>query len=70
MGETVTLTATPDAGYALGMLTVMAGETPIETTAGQNGTYTFEMPASDVTVAAEFVLPIDSLAAMAIISLG
>ena len=60
-GETVTLTVTPDAGYALGSLTVLNGDTPVETTAGANGTYTFEMPAAPVTVAAVFVLPIDSI---------
>ena len=61
MGETVTLTAVPETGYALGTLTVMNGDSPVATTAGQNGTYTFEMPAAPVTVAAEFGLPIDSI---------
>ena len=61
VGETVTLTVTPDAGYALGTLTVMNGDTPVKTTAGANGTYTFEMPAAPVTVAAVFGVPIDSI---------
>ena len=55
MGETVTLTVTPDQGYELGTLTVMAGGTPIETTACENGTYTFTMPNADVTVAVDFI---------------
>lgn len=53
-GTTVTLTATPENGYELESLTVMNGNTPVETTAGANGTYTFVMPASDVTVNAIF----------------
>ena len=61
MGETVTLTAVPETGYALGTLTVMNGDSPVATTAGENGTYTFEMPAAPVTVNAEFGLPIDSI---------
>ena len=61
VGETVTLTATADAGYALGTLTVTNGDSPIATSAGESGTYTFEMPDDDVTVFAEFGLPIDSI---------
>lgn len=53
-GTTVTLTATPDYGCVLESLTVMNGDTPVETTAGANGTYTFVMPAGDVTVNAIF----------------
>ena len=53
-GTTVTLTTTPDNGYELETLTVMNGDTPVETTAGANGTYTFVMPAGDVTVNAIF----------------
>ncbi len=53
-GTTVTLTATPDDGYELESFTVMNGDTPVETTAGANGTYTFVMPAGDVTVNAIF----------------
>lgn len=49
-GATVTLTITPAAGYELDELTVMAGETPVTVAEG----YTFEMPASAVTVSATF----------------
>ena len=54
-GTTVTLTVTPDAHYELGTLTVTdADNNAVQTTAGANGTYTFLMPASNVTVAATF----------------
>ena len=49
-GETVKLTITPADGYELDELTVMAGETPV--TVAED--YTFEMPASAVTVSATF----------------
>ncbi len=49
-GETVKLTITPADGYELDELTVMAGETPVTVAEG----YTFEMPASAVTVSATF----------------
>ncbi|MBR3100667.1 MAG: hypothetical protein IKH19_02815 [Muribaculaceae bacterium] len=67
IGETVTLTVTPDEGYELENLTVTF--TPedepsgaplrlrggnVELTPGDNGTYTFEMPAAPVTVSATF----------------
>ena len=52
--ETVTLTVEPDAGYELDTLTVKQGETVVETAAGENGTYTFTLPAGDVTVSATF----------------
>ncbi|MBO4871700.1 MAG: InlB B-repeat-containing protein [Muribaculaceae bacterium] len=61
VSETVTLTAMADAGYALGTLSVTNGDSPIATSAGESGTYTFEMPDDDVTVSAEFGLPIDSI---------
>ena len=48
-GETVTLTATPVAGYMLKSLTVLQGETHVELTGN-----TFTMPEGDVTVSAEF----------------
>ncbi|MBO4870588.1 MAG: leucine-rich repeat protein [Muribaculaceae bacterium] len=54
-GTTVTLTATPDEGYQLETLTVMNGETAVETTATETGA-TFLMPAADVTVSATFSL--------------
>ena len=59
-GETVTLTAIPDAGYSLVALDVMNGNTPVATSAGGNNTYTFVMPDADVTVGALFALPIDA----------
>ena len=49
-GAKVTLTITPADGYELDELTVMAGETPV--TVAED--YTFEMPASAVTVSATF----------------
>ena len=54
-GEEVTLTVNPDEGYALGTLTVMNGDTPVETTLNQEtGKYTFGMPAAPVAVNATF----------------
>lgn len=45
-GETITITATPDAGYTLQGLAVQQGTTAIELTpvVGQDGQYTFTMP--------------------------
>ena len=65
IGETVTLTVTPDEGYELKNLTVTEeGEyypknvirayNDVALTPGDNGTYTFEMPAAPVTVSATF----------------
>ena len=66
-GEIVTLTVTPDEGYELENLSVVivAGEPSgapmlrrgaetVELTPGENGTYTFEMPAAPVTINATF----------------
>ena len=67
-GEIVTLTVTPDEGYELESLTVTIdnnepsgistlrrrGAETVELTPGENGTYTFEMPAAPVTVNATF----------------
>ena len=51
-GASVTLTITPDEGYALESLTVDG----VDVTASlQNGTYTFTMPAKAVAVSAAFV---------------
>ncbi|MBQ7691925.1 MAG: leucine-rich repeat protein, partial [Muribaculaceae bacterium] len=55
LGETVTLTVTPAEGYELGTLTVMNGETAVETTATETGA-TFVMPAADVNVNATFAI--------------
>lgn len=67
IGETVTLTVTPDEGYELKNLTVTFTNEDdpsgaplrlrggnVELTPGDNGTYTFEMPAAPVTVSATF----------------
>ena len=55
-GATVTLTATPDEGYALGTLTVTDrfGDA-VKVTENADGTYTFTMPNGQVTVSATFV---------------
>ena len=52
-GETVTLTVTPDAGYMLTTLALDHGFL-IEEVSAALRTYTFEMPASDVTVSVTF----------------
>lgn len=66
-GETVTLTVTPDNGYELETLTVTTADgepsgaplraplrANVDLTPGENGTYTFAMPAAPVTVNATF----------------
>ena len=54
-GTTVTITVTPDKGYELGDLVVKdASGKSIQLTDKGNGKYTFVMPASKVTVSAEF----------------
>ena len=56
---TVTLKVTPAEGYELESLTVVSSENPedpISTTKNENGTYSFVMPRSDVTVSATFKL--------------
>jgi hypothetical protein len=54
-GNTVTLTVTPDTGYGLkpNTLAVNGGAVPL--TVSGTTTWTFTMPAGDVTVAAEFI---------------
>ncbi len=55
-GSTITLTIKPNSGYQLDTLKVTdKGGNTIKTTANNNGTYTFQMPASAVTVKATFV---------------
>ena len=55
VGDTVTLTATPDNGYRLKSLSVKYYDVVVPTTPGDNeGEYTFTMPANSVTVVAEF----------------
>ncbi len=54
-GDKVTLTATPEQGYELSALTVTdAGGEAVATSKQSDGTYTFTMPASAVTVRASF----------------
>lgn len=52
--ETVTITATATPGKKVASVTVMNGETPVNVTPGENGTYTFTMPEADVTVSATY----------------
>ncbi|MCC8195834.1 MAG: hypothetical protein LIO49_03370 [Ruminococcus sp.] len=50
-GETVTLTITPDTGYDVSAVAVIDSDgNEVTVTEQSDGTYTFEMPASDVTV--------------------
>ena len=53
-GETVTLTITPDNGFTLESLAVKDGENNAVGLSGTGNTRTFTMPASNVTVSAEF----------------
>ena len=54
-GDTVTVTVTPDEGYVLESLTVTDKDgDKVSTTKGEDGKYTFKMPASAVTVEATF----------------
>ena len=65
-GRTVTITATPDLGFALESLTVLDSRgQPLELTNKGNGRYTFTMPSSRVTVEASFApspLPFEDVA--------
>lgn len=50
-GDVVTVTTSPDEGYELGTITVLAADgTSVAVTQGALGTYTFLMPEQDVTV--------------------
>ena len=54
-GDTVTISVTPDEGYELESLAVSdAGGKAVEVSRNDDGTFSFEMPASDVTVDASF----------------
>ncbi|MCD8048574.1 MAG: S-layer homology domain-containing protein [Clostridia bacterium] len=54
-GATVTITVTPDDGYETESITVTdASGNDIEVTANDDGTYSFTMPSSKVSVSAEF----------------
>ena len=55
-GEKVTLTATPDAGYTVGQVTVTdANGNVVPVTQNADGTYSFTMPATAVSVNALFL---------------
>ena len=55
-GDTVTITVKPDEGYELDQLTVTdAKGNTIELTAGEDGTYTFKMPAAKVSIEVSFI---------------
>ena len=57
MGDTITLTITPDSGYELNQLTVKdADKKNVAVTVNENK-YSFTMPASDVSIAATFRVP-------------
>jgi parallel beta-helix repeat protein len=61
---TVSLTATPNTSYGLKAGTLQVKETVSNTAVSVSGSgpYTFEMPAADVTVSAEFVTILSSVA--------
>ena len=54
MGETVTLTVTPNEGYELDQLTVINGTTQVAVEITTEGKYTFVMPAGNVEVSATY----------------
>ena len=54
IGETVTLTVTPDKGYEFDQLTVMNGTTQVAVTPAEEGKYTFVMPAGNVVISTLF----------------
>ena len=54
MGETVTLTVTPNEGCELDQLTVMDGETQVAVEITTEGKYIFVMPAGNVEISATF----------------
>ena len=51
-GSTVSFTVTPDTGYALKTLTVKQGTTTVSVTDSGNNSYSFTMPAGNVTITA------------------
>ena len=56
-GTPVTIYLEAEDDYAVDTLTVMCGETEVETNKVDDWQYTFEMPAGDVTVTATFAIP-------------
>lgn len=61
VGETVTLTATPDEGYTVTKVHVYNGNDTYNVIDNGDGTYSFTMPASAVTVEVEFSKTIGAL---------
>ena len=57
-GTTVTVYLEAEDDYAVDTLTVMCGETAVETYKVNDWQYTFVMPAGDVTVTATFAIPV------------
>ena len=55
-GETITITATPDTGYALDTMTVRDGNGNRISLSGSGKIRSFTMPASNVTITASFTL--------------
>ena len=53
-GSTITITATPDSGYSVASVTVTGPDGRVEVTRVNATTYTFKMPAGDVTVRVTF----------------
>ena len=54
MGETITLTITPNEGYELDEIHVMNGTTQVAVTPAEDGKYTFVMPANNVVISTLF----------------
>ena len=54
VGETVTLTITPDKGYELDQIYVMNGEILVTVISAGEGVYTFTMPAGNVVISVLF----------------
>ena len=54
IGETVTLTVTPDKGYELDEIHVMNGTTRLTTVSEDEGNHTFVMPANNVVISTLF----------------
>ena len=54
VGDTVTLTVTPDAGYQLAADSLKVNDGAVELTDNGDGTYTFTMPAGAVEITAAF----------------
>lgn len=54
IGESVTLTVTPDKGYELDEIHVMNGTTRLTTVSEDEGNHTFVMPANNVVISALF----------------